>query len=154
MAAKDPKRPLVLIINGPNLNMLGQREPAVYGRETLADIDSMLEQEAKRLDLSLETFQSNSEGAIVDRIQQAVGHTAGLIINPGAYTHTSIAIRDALLLLDIPIVEVHLSNTYKREEFRKTSMLADIVTGRIVGFGAFGYIMALQAIAQRLPQQD
>ncbi len=150
MVRTDPNPPLVLVINGPNLNMLGQREPDVYGKDTLADIDRKLVQEAERLNLSLETFQSNSEGTIVDKIQQAPGHAAGLIINPGAYTHTSIAIRDALLLLDIPIVEIHLSNTYKREEFRKVSMLADIVTGRIVGFGAFGYIMALQAVAQRL----
>ena len=150
MVKTDPNPPLVLVINGPNLNMLGQREPAVYGSSTLADINIMLEQEAKRLNLSLETFQSNSEGAIVDKIQQACGQVAAIIINPGAYTHTSIAIRDALLLLDIPIVEIHLSNTYKREDFRKTSLIADIVTGRIVGFGAFGYIMALQAIGQRV----
>ena len=139
--------PLVMIINGPNLNMLGQRETAVYGSETLSDINSKLEQEAARLNLSIETFQSNSEGAIVDKIQQARQNAAALVINPGAYTHTSIAIRDALLLLDIPVVEIHISNTYKREEFRKKSMIADIVTGRIVGFGAFGYIMALQAVA-------
>ena len=150
MGKKDSKHPLVLVINGPNLNMLGRREPEVYGSDTLADINGMVEQEAERLGLSLESFQSNSEGAIVDKIQQAMDQAAGLIINPGAYTHTSIAIRDALLLLDIPIVEIHISNTYKREEFRKTSMLADIVTGRIVGFGAFGYIMALQAIAQQV----
>ena len=142
--------PLVMIINGPNLNMLGQRERAVYGSETLSDINSKLEQEAARLNLSIETFQSNSEGAIVDKIQQARQNAAALVINPGAYTHTSIAIRDALLLLDIPVVEIHISNTYKREEFRKKSMIADIVTGRIVGFGAFGYIMALQAVAQSL----
>jgi 3-dehydroquinate dehydratase-2 len=150
MATLKTKHPLVLVINGPNLNMLGQREPEVYGSDTLADIDAMLEKEAGRLKLTLETFQSNSEGAIVDKIQTAPGRAAGLIINPGAYTHTSIAIRDAMLLLDIPMVEIHLSNTYKREEFRRTSMLADIVTGRIVGFGAFGYIMALQAVAQRI----
>jgi len=150
MVKTDTKRPLVLIINGPNLNMLGQREPAVYGNDTLVDINVMLEREAERLKLSIETFQSNSEGAMVDKIQQALGRAAGLIINPGAYTHTSIAIRDALLLLDIPMVEIHLSNTYKREDFRKTSMIADIVTGRIVGFGAFGYIMALQAVEQRV----
>ena len=148
MAKKKSKNPLVMIINGPNLNMLGQREPTVYGSDTLADINRRLVEESKRLKLSVETFQSNSEGAIVDKIQKSFGRAAGMIINPGAYTHTSIAIRDALLLLDIPIVEIHLSNTYKREDFRKLSMIADIVTGRIVGFGAFGYIMALQALAQ------
>ena len=150
MVKTDTQRPLVLVLNGPNLNMLGQREPAVYGSDTLVDINVMLEREAEDLNLSIETFQSNSEGAIVDKIQQALGRAAGLIINPGAYTHTSIAIRDALLLLDIPMVEIHLSNTYKRDDFRKTSMIADIVTGRIVGFGAFGYILALKAIGQRV----
>ena len=150
MVKTDTQRPLVLVLNGPNLNMLGKREPAVYGSDTLVDINVMLEREADGLNLSIETFQSNSEGAIVDKIQQALGRAAGLIINPGAYTHTSIAIRDALLLLDIPMVEIHLSNTYKREDFRKTSMIADIVTGRIVGFGAFGYILALKAIGQRV----
>ena len=150
MVKTDPNLPLVLVINGPNLNMLGQREPEVYGKDTLADIYRKLEQEAERLTLSVETFQSNSEGAIIDKIQQARGQAAAIIINPGAYTHTSIAIRDALLLLEIPIVEIHLSNTYRREDFRKKSMIADIVTGRIVGFGAFGYVMALQAVAPRL----
>jgi 3-dehydroquinate dehydratase-2 len=150
MAKKKSKNPVVMIINGPNLNMLGQREPTVYGTESLAIINRMLVEESKRLKLSVETFQSNSEGAIVDKIQQALGRAAGMIINPGAYTHTSIAIRDALLLLDLPIVEIHLSNTYRREDFRKLSMIADIVTGRIIGFGAFGYTMALQALAQNL----
>ena len=150
MAKKKNLDPLVMIINGPNLNTLGQRETAIYGNETLFDINSKLEQEATRLNLSIETFQSNSEGAIIDKIQQVWQNAAGLVINPGAYTHTSIAIRDAILLLDIPVVEIHLSNTYKREEFRKKSLIADIVTGRIVGFGAFGYIMALQAVAQSL----
>ncbi|MFZ1198999.1 MAG: type II 3-dehydroquinate dehydratase [Desulfobacterales bacterium] len=138
------------MIHGPNLNMLGRREPEVYGRRTLEQIDKLLADEAARLNLSLKTFQSNHEGRIVDTIQQAIGQAAGLIINPGAYTHTSIAIRDALLLLDIPMVEVHLSNTYKREAFRRKSTIADIVTGRIVGLGAIGYILALQAIADML----
>ena len=152
MTEKTAGLPLVMVINGPNLNLLGQREPEVYGSDTLADIDHMLEQEAGRLNIFLETFQSNSEGAIVDKIQQALDRADGLIINPGAYTHTSVAIRDAMLLLNIPMVEIHLSNTYKREKFRQTSLLADIVTGRIVGFGAFGYIMALQAVAKQLPR--
>ncbi len=150
MAAKAGKKPLILVIHGPNLNMLGRREPEVYGRRTLEQIDKLLADEAARLNLSLKTFQSNHEGRIVDTIQQAIGQASGLIINPGAYTHTSIAIRDALLLLDIPMVEVHLSNTYKRESFRRKSTIADIVTGRIVGLGAIGYILALQAIAERL----
>ena len=150
MAVKSGGQAQILVIHGPNLNMLGQREPEVYGRQTLKEIDTLLADEAARLNLSLKSFQSNQEGLLVDKIQQAVGQASGLIINPGAYTHTSIAIRDALLLLDIPIVEVHSSNTYKREAFRRESMIADIVTGRIVGLGALGYILALQAIAERL----
>ncbi|MGB5615559.1 MAG: type II 3-dehydroquinate dehydratase [Desulfobacterales bacterium] len=153
MTAKSGGQAKILVIHGPNLNMLGQRETDVYGRQTLKEIDTMLADEAARLNLSLESFQSNQEGLLVDKIQQMVEQTSGLIINPGAYTHTSIAIRDALLMLDIPIVEVHLSNTYKREAFRRESMIADIVTGRIVGLGAFGYILALQAIAQRIQQR-
>ena len=153
MAAKAGGQAQILVIHGPNLNMLGKREPEVYGRQTLKEIEALLADEAARLTLSLESFQSNQEGLIVDKIQQTVGQASGLIINPGAYTHTSIAIRDALLLLDIPVVEVHLSNTYKREAFRRESMIADIVTGRIVGLGAFGYTLALQAIAERLQQQ-
>jgi 3-dehydroquinate dehydratase-2 len=154
MAAKAGGHAQILVIHGPNLNMLGKREPDVYGRRTLQEIDTLLADEAARLKLSLESFQSNQEGLIVDKIQQTVGQVSGLIINPGAYTHTSIAIRDALLLLDIPIVEVHLSNTYKREAFRRESMIADIVTGRIVGLGAIGYILALQAIAERIQPQS
>lgn len=154
MAVKAGGHTQILVIHGPNLNMLGKREPEVYGRQTLREIDTLLADEAARLNLSLESFQSNQEGMIVDKIQQAVGQASGLVINPGAYTHTSIAIRDALLLLDIPIVEVHLSNTYKREAFRRESMIADIVTGRIVGLGAYGYILALLAIAQRIQQRS
>lgn len=154
MAVKAGGHTQILVIHGPNLNMLGKREPEVYGRQTLREIDTLLAGEAARLNLSLESFQSNQEGLIVDKIQQAVGQASGLVINPGAYTHTSIAIRDALLLLDIPIVEVHLSNTYKREAFRRESMIADIVTGRIVGLGAYGYILALLAIAQRIQQRS
>jgi len=150
MAVKAGGHTQILVIHGPNLNMLGKREPEVYGRQTLREIDTLLADEAARLNLSLESFQSNQEGVIVDKIQQAVGQASGLVINPGAYTHTSIAIRDALLLLDIPIVEVHLSNTYKREAFRRESMIADIVTGRIVGLGAYGYILALLAIAEKI----
>ena len=140
----------ILVIHGPNLNMLGTRETDIYGKAGLDQINADLEKKATELGVALDLFQSNHEGQIVDKIQGARGECAAVVINPAAFTHTSVAIRDALLMLDIPIVEIHLSNTYKREEFRKTSMLADIVTGRVVGFGAFGYIMALQAIAHRL----
>ncbi len=141
----------VLVIHGPNLNMLGKREPEKYGNDTLADIDAAITAAGKNYGLAVECFQSNSESAIVEKIQSLVdGDTAGLIINPAAYTHTSVAIRDAVLLLDIPVVEVHLSNIYDREGFRQESMIADVVTGQVAGFGKTGYLMALMALAERI----
>lgn len=136
----------VMVIHGPNLNMLGKREPDIYGKDTLEEINSRLKKLGKKLGIDVDTFQSNYEGAIVEKIHETSGKYKGLIINPAAYTHTSIAIRDALLLLDIPVIEVHLSNIYKREPFRHKSMIADIVTAQIAGFGVSGYIMALDAI--------
>jgi 3-dehydroquinate dehydratase II len=146
----EKNRPAVLVIHGPNLNMLGQREPELYGKTTLSMIDQDLEALGDRLGLCVESFQSNHEGAIVDRIQAAIGGCHGIIINPAAYTHTSVAIRDALLQLDVPIVEIHLSNIDKRESFRHTSLIADIATGRIAGFGAHGYMLALDAMAKMI----
>ncbi len=146
--AKGNKLPKVLVIHGPNLNMLGGREPKLYGKLTLNQIDSALKKQGKICRLLVETFQSNHEGEIVEQIQKAMGTYRGLIINPAAYTHTSIAIRDALLQLEIPIIEVHLSNIHKRETFRHISMIADIVTGRISGLGAAGYRLALDAMAE------
>lgn len=145
--ALNTDQPKVLVIHGPNLNMLGQREPEVYGTTTLKAINASLDELGKKLGLLLETFQSNYEGAIVEKIQEAVGEQNGLIINPAALTHTSIAIRDALLLLDIPVIEVHLSNIYKREPFRHKSMISDVATAQITGFGMQGYTMALEALA-------
>ena len=142
----------ILVIHGPNLNLLGKREPDIYGKMTLEAIDNRLLDLGKTLGLSVETFQSNHEGAIVDKIQQAVGSCHGLIINPAAYTHTSIAIRDALLLLEVPVVEVHLSNIYKREAFRHQSLTAGAATAQIAGFGAEGYVMALRAMPRLLDQ--
>jgi 3-dehydroquinate dehydratase II len=143
---KGEKRRL-LVIHGPNLNMLGRREPEQYGRETLAEIDDAIKACGRQYGLAVECFQSNSETAIVEKIQSLVdGDVSGLIINPAAYTHTSVAIRDALLLLEIPVAEVHLSNIYDREAFRKESMMADVVTGQIAGFGKTGYLMALMAM--------
>ena len=139
----------VLVIHGPNLNLLGQREPEIYGRTRLGDIDRALKQLGRELGLKVETFQSNSEGAIVDRIQRARGRARVLVINPAAYTHTSVAIRDAITACDLPTVEVHLSNVYAREAFRHHSTIAGIVVGRIMGFGAEGYLLALRA-AKRL----
>jgi len=135
----------VLVVHGPNLNLLGEREPEVYGRTRLADINRKLKDLGGELGIKVDTFQSNSEGAIIDRIQAARGKADFLLINPGAYTHTSVAIRDAIAGVAIPAIEVHLSNVYKRETFRHRSTIADIVVGRIMGFGAEGYYLALRA---------
>ncbi len=135
----------VLVIHGPNLNLLGDREPEIYGRTTLAEIDRRLRDLGPELGVTVETFQSNSEGAIVDRIQEARGRADVLVINPAAYTHTSVAIRDAVGALDVPVIEVHLSNVYRREPFRHHSTLADVAHGRIMGFGPESYMLALRA---------
>lgn len=147
----------VLVIHGPNLNMLGAREPEIYGTTRLTDIDRQLQEQGSRMGFEVECFQSNHEGAIVDKIQDAVGMFAGLVINPGAYTHTSVAIRDALLLWTVPIIEVHLSNIHQREPFRHHSFISDVATGQIVGLGVQGYFLALKALveltdSQRFPQ--
>lgn len=138
----------ILVVHGPNLNMLGKREPEHYGSRTLDDIDDSLRAKAEELGLQIATFQSNHEGEIVEAIQKAVGRVHGLIINPAAFTHTSVAIRDAVLLLDVPTIEVHLSNIHKREPFRHRSFIADIATAQISGLGASGYLFALEALAQ------
>lgn len=137
----------ILVIHGPNLNLLGLREPEVYGHTTLDDINKALEALGRKWHIKIETFQSNHEGSIVDKIQSVASSIDGLIINPAAYTHTSVAIRDALLTLSVPIIEVHLSNVHKREEFRHHSLMADVTTGQIVGLGAEGYYLALRAMA-------
>jgi len=137
----------VLVLHGPNLNLVGTREPGIYGRQTLADIERRLHELASELGVALETFQSNSEGKLVDRIQAARESADAIVINAGAYTHTSVAIRDALLAAELPVVEVHLSNTYKREAFRHHSLIADIAVGQIVGFGVHSYLLGLRAAA-------
>jgi 3-dehydroquinate dehydratase II len=143
----DTAKPKILVIHGPNLNMLGKREPEIYGSATLEEINAGLVKQAAENGFELETFQSNHEGAIVDRIQQAFGQgTDGVIINPAAFTHTSVAVRDALLLLDVPIVEIHLSNIYKREPFRHKSLVSDIATAQIAGLGPAGYELALEGM--------
>lgn len=141
----------ILVINGPNLNLLGTREPHIYGSTTLADVENGLRAQAKELGLELECFQSNHEGGIVDRIHEA--RTEGVkfvIINPGAYTHTSVAIRDAFGGVAIPFVEVHISNVHKREAFRHHSYLSDIAEAVMAGFGTLGYNLALQFVASKL----
>ena len=140
----------VLVIHGPNLNMLGKREPEIYGHQTLDEINDRLKFRAAELGLNIETMQTNHEGEILDRIQQAQTAFDGVLINPAAYTHTSIAIRDALAILSIPVIEIHLSNIYKRESFRHTSLMSDIVTAQISGFGPHGYLLALEGLAQML----
>ena len=140
--------PRILVIHGPNLNTLGTREPAVYGTATLDEINADLALQAKECGAETEFFQSNHEGAIVEKIHGAFQTCQGIIINPAAYTHTSIAIRDALLILDVPIIEVHLSNIYRREPFRHKSMISDVATGQIAGLGQGGYLLALQAMSE------
>lgn len=140
----------ILVLNGPNLNLLGKREPNIYGHLTLEDINTMLEQEATILDVKLCCFQSNHEGVLVDKIHEALNNYQGILINAGAYTHTSIAIRDALAGVAIPMVEIHLSNIYKREDFRHHSYIAPIAIGQISGFGVQSYRLGLQALVNYL----
>lgn len=145
--------PTVLVINGPNLNLLGTREPEIYGHSTLDDINRELIALGSELGIRVDSFQSNSEGVLVDRIQQARGNIDLVIINPAAYTHTSVAIRDALVAIETPAIEVHLSNVYKRETFRHHSTIADVVEARLMGFGAEGYLLALRAAATLIKAQ-
>ncbi len=141
----------VLVLNGPNLNLLGSREPEKYGKLTLVDIEHSLTRQAETLGLSVSFFQSNSEGALVDRVHQARAEDTGIaIINPAGYTHTSVALRDAFLGVALPLIEVHLSNIYQREPFRHHSYFSDIAVGTLAGFGASGYNMALSAAAAHL----
>ncbi len=146
--ADSRQNQLILVVHGPNLNMLGKREPEHYGSRTLEEIDASLHAKAAELGLEISTFQSNHEGEIVESIQKGVGRVQGLIINPAAFTHTSVAIRDAVLILDVPTIEVHLSNIHQRESFRQRSFIADIATAQISGLGASGYLYALEALAQ------
>lgn len=140
----------LLLINGPNLNLLGSREPGVYGKATLAEIEADMTARATALGHRLSCFQSNHEGALVDRVQQARGEADFILINPGAFTHTSVALRDALLGVAIPFIEIHLSNVYRREAFRHHSYFTDIAVGAIIGLGSIGYALALDAADQQL----
>jgi len=137
----------ILVLNGPNLNLLGTREPHIYGSETLADIEQKLQNQAKQAGISLEFRQTNAEHELVEFIHAARdSQVEFIIINPAAFTHTSVAIRDALSMLDVPIIEVHLSNIYRREPFRHVSYVADIATARVAGLGKRGYLIALEAL--------
>jgi len=140
----------ILVLHGPNLNLLGRREPEIYGRTTLSEIDADLVATGKALQVEVECFQSNHEGVLVDRIQEAMGQQHGLIINPGAFTHTSVAIRDALAATGLPVVEVHLSNVFAREPFRHHSYVSGIALAVVSGLGAGGYVAALRGLAAHL----
>lgn len=153
-AQKSSAKPVfvlpVFVINGPNLNLLGQREPEIYGRTTLADIEKQVRAKAKALGLTADCRQSNHEGELVDWIHEAREGACGVILNAGAYSHTSIAIHDALATLDIPVIEVHISNVYKRESFRHHSTISSVATGVICGLGTIGYDLALEAVKSKL----
>lgn len=140
----------ILILNGPNLNLLGRREPEVYGHETLADVDAIVRERAAELGHEAETFQSNAEHELIDRVHAARDEFDFILLNPGAFTHTSIALRDALLGVALPFIELHLSNTAAREPFRRISYFSDIAVGTIAGFGLASYVLALQAAHRHL----
>ncbi|MDD5249267.1 MAG: type II 3-dehydroquinate dehydratase [Rhodocyclaceae bacterium] len=150
-AAEDVRAPRILILHGPNLNLLGRREPEIYGRTTLADIHTAMEARGRAAGIQIESFQSNSEGELIDRVQAAaIEGIEFIVINPGGYTHTSVALRDALAGVAIPFIEVHLSNVHAREAFRQHSYFSDIAVGVICGFGAQGYELALDAALARI----
>ncbi|MDP6461154.1 MAG: type II 3-dehydroquinate dehydratase [Gemmatimonadota bacterium] len=146
---EQPRR-RILVVHGANLELLGKREPSVYGSVTLAEIRTAMESGAARREVDLEWFSSNHEGEIVDALGGALGKVDGVVINPGGYTHTSVAIRDALLALSVPVVEVHISNIHAREDFRRESLISDVVTGTISGLGAGGACYALDALVDLL----
>jgi 3-dehydroquinate dehydratase-2 len=146
--------PAILVLHGPNLNLLGQREPEVYGRLTLGEIDQRIAAAAKDLGQEVRTFQSNSEGALIDALHEAKGWAGGVIFNPAGYTHTSVALRDAVTAIELPVIEVHLSNVYAREEFRRHSLLAPVCLGKITGFGWRSYLLALYALVELFKERN
>jgi 3-dehydroquinate dehydratase-2 len=144
----------ILVLHGPNLNLLGRREPAVYGKETLGDIVEKLRDRAQQQGVEIESFQHNEEGALVTRIGEAMGAYDGIIINPAAYTHTSVALRDAIAAVGLPCIEVHLSNVHAREEFRHRSLTAAVCVGQVIGFGAMSYLLALDGLLAILKKKQ
>ncbi|MCP4142094.1 MAG: type II 3-dehydroquinate dehydratase [Chloroflexi bacterium] len=144
----------LLVLHGPNLNLLGTREPEIYGALTLADINQKVEKAASAYDVEIYSIQSNHEGALIDALQEAATKADGVIFNPAGYTHTSVALRDTIAAIDIPVVEVHLSNVYAREEFRHMSLLSAVCAGKISGFGWMSYKLGLDALVELLNRQD
>ena len=144
----------ILVLHGPNLNLLGLREPGIYGSLTLAEINRLLESKAMELQAEVSSVQSNHEGVLVDAIHGALGEYQGIVINAGAYTHTSVALRDAIAAVNLPTVEVHLSNIYRREDFRHHSHIAPVVIGQVSGFGAQSYLLGLQALLYYIRSQE
>jgi len=143
----------ILVIHGPNMNRLGLREPEIYGRETLEELNEQIRRRAAQLGVAVEFFQSNHEGALIDRLQAAADTAAGVILNPGGLAHTSVALRDAVASISVPVVEVHLSNIYARERFRHRSLVSGACAGAISGLGAAGYILALEFLDARTPER-
>ena len=144
----------ILVLHGPNLNLLGQREPEIYGSLTLEEINKRLIAAGKKLDLEVRSFQSNSEGGLIDALHSAREWTSGIIFNPGGYTHTSVALRDAVTAIELPVIEVHLSNVYAREEFRHHSILSPVCAGKITGFGWRSYLLGLHALNWIISGED
>jgi 3-dehydroquinate dehydratase-2 len=142
---KSGRAKRILVLNGPNLNLLGRREPDRYGRQTLREVEDHLKSYAASRGAEIRFDQSNHEGALIDAIQRSMGWADAIVVNPAALTHTSVGLRDAILAANIPTVEVHLSNIYQREEFRRTSLIADVAAGQITGFGTFSYLLGIQA---------
>ena len=148
------KQPLIVVLNGPNINMLGLRQPAIYGRATMDDVEALCAETAEQLGLSIDFRQTNGEGELISWVQQCRGRAAGIIINPAGYTTTSIGLMDALLATELPVIEVHITNIHRREEFRQHSYVSKVAVGVIAGLGVGGYALALTAMADLLEEQS